>query len=193
MKWYEYILFVIMFVVVMTTVQTCCGHVADWLDPAEGAEITTMTGFAIQPAGLFASTEKVEVWLSTLSTDLYGRHLAGDLWAVLEGEIMLGYRTNEGNGLLLVAQPVLTFPYQLVKGFSPYLKLMAGISWNSMSVEGMGLPLNFTPSVGAGARFQASSKRSVLLEYRLTHLSNSGLSEQNVGINMHTVLVGTKW
>lgn len=74
--------------------------------------------------------------------------------------------------------------------FKPYLEGGIGGIYTDYRVEGQGLKLNFNPQFGFGAEFKDDSDRSYFASLRLHHISNSGLHEDNRGVNSVFLLLG---
>ena len=114
----------------------------------------------------------------------------GDWKVQLEIEGIFGYRTNEEKGVILGASPVIRIMNTRPGIIIPYVNLGAGGTYNDMNLTGMGSRWNFSLEGGAGAQLNISSDLSLRFEYRLLHLSNAGLAEENRALNANLVLVG---
>jgi len=128
---------------------------------------------------LFYPTAKLASW-------------ALDPWLVrLDLQGVLGTRTNGAQGIFAGGGPVIRVHYHPNRlPFSPYLHLGAGVSYTDMDLNGMGTRENFFEEVGAGFKVQAFRRLSLSGEYRMMHVSNAGLSRDNIGLNSHVVLLG---
>ncbi len=73
--------------------------------------------------------------------------------------------------------------------FLPYLEGGAGVVFSDFQVEGQGLRINFNPQAGIGTEWQGGN-RSYYGAVRIYHLSNSGLHQDNRGINAVTLQIG---
>jgi len=72
----------------------------------------------------------------------------------------------------------------------PYLEGGIGIIYTDFQVEGQGLRFNFYPQIGIGTDFISNSEARYFASFRLTHLSNAGLHEENRGVNSLVLMVG---
>ena len=114
--------------------------------------------------GRFAwAIEAIPVFAQTHPTDVYGAGIAPVLW-----------RWN------FVPQP----------RWSAFGELSMGGLWSSAPVPEATRRANFTAHWGGGVRFHTSPGRSLVLAYRLQHISNGNQLLTNPGVNSHVVLVG---
>jgi hypothetical protein len=73
--------------------------------------------------------------------------------------------------------------------WSAFGELAMGGLWTSAPVPERTQQVNFTAHWGAGVRLHRSRNRSIVLAYRLQHISNGNLST-NPGVNSHVVFAG---
>ena len=74
--------------------------------------------------------------------------------------------------------------------FSPYLEGGIGIIYTGFQVEGQGLRINFYPQIGIGTEFKSDSGAPFFASFRLTHISNADLHEDNRGVNSVVLMLG---
>ena len=72
-----------------------------------------------------------------------------------------------------------------------FLDLFGGVGYYSRSVPENGRHTNFTLEFGPGLEWRVSEQVSLMLGYRLRHLSNAGgIVEDNPGQNDHRIWAG---
>ncbi len=78
---------------------------------------------------------------------------------------------------------------------SPRLSVFAegnggGLAFARAMPEPAARSLNFLGSAGAGLRFGSRDRRSLIIGYRFTHLSNANTAAENPGFNAHVFYLG---
>lgn len=82
-------------------------------------------------------------------------------------------------------------PRQLSKNGTPYIEGGAGIhllSDDTIENKDIGTSLQFGPLIGLGVSFEHFE-----IGYRLRHLSNAGLDDNNPGVNFHMIRLGYRY
>lgn len=153
---------------------------------------SSVSGVGLQFEGSLSDLEDVRMFLGGVGGSVY-RLRSNKFMASLDGEILGGYRINGSNGFMVALQPIVVLSYDIPHNLSPYIKLIVGVSYNNMKIEGMGMDFNFVTSGGAGMMWSGWDAMSLMFEYRIMHLSNAGLSEQNEGLNMHCLMIGRRF
>ena len=74
--------------------------------------------------------------------------------------------------------------------FAPFVEAGIGLIYTDFRVKGQGLRLNFNPQLGIGTEFKTLSDHVYFATFRLHHISNGGLHEDNRGINSAVLLLG---
>lgn len=72
----------------------------------------------------------------------------------------------------------------------PYVEGGIGIIYTGYKVEGQGLNVNFNPQMGLGVEFKTESRDAYFLSFRLHHLSNGDIYEENRGVNSLLLMFG---
>ncbi len=72
----------------------------------------------------------------------------------------------------------------------PYVEGGIGIIYTDFQVKGQGLKINFNPQVGIGAEFSTESRGDYFLSFRLHHISNGGIDDENRGVNSALLIFG---
>lgn len=75
-------------------------------------------------------------------------------------------------------------------GIKPYIEGGIGVIYTDFQVKGQGLKLNFNPQMGAGVEFNTKSRETYFLSFRLHHISNGGIDEENRGVNSALLILG---
>src|SRR6266700_2533183 len=65
-----------------------------------------------------------------------------------------------------------------------------GLAFARAMPEPAARSLNFLGSAGAGLRFGSRDRRSLIIGYRFTHLSNANTAAENPGFNAHVFYLG---
>ena len=74
--------------------------------------------------------------------------------------------------------------------FLPYIEGGIGAIYTDFQVEGQGSRINFNPQLGAGLEYPLKSGAAVTAGFRLHHISNGDLLEENRGINSALLVIG---
>jgi len=78
------------------------------------------------------------------------------------------------------------------KHMQPYIELSTGPMWATRRVPAATSHFNFISQAGFGAVFAPNRPMSFVLGYRMAHVSNGGYSPRNPGLNIHTIVFGTR-
>lgn len=123
-------------------------------------------------------------------------HAATVLWqgqaTRLDGRLegLVGKFWNYSSGVELALVPALRF-YLLdgrEHGLGLYAEGGVGPSYTNLNVRELGIAFNFLSFAGMGIRLPITSWGFLDLGYRLRHVSNAGLDENNCGLSSHQVL-----
>jgi len=114
----------------------------------------------------------------------------GPVQVALDLQALLGVRTSMQEGFLAGGGPVVRASYNTSFKLSPYIHLGLGVLYTDMDLERMGTRENFFQELGAGIQFKIIDRLSACGEYRRMHVSNAGLSEENIGFDTNMVLMG---
>ncbi len=79
------------------------------------------------------------------------------------------------------------------KRVQPYIELSTGPMWATRRVPAATSHFNFISQGGFGAVFAPNRAMSFVLGYRLAHVSNGGYADRNPGLNIHTIVFGTRF
>jgi hypothetical protein len=72
----------------------------------------------------------------------------------------------------------------------PYLQVGFGVVVTNLRVDKFHTGLNFTTNAAAGLHYFFTTDKSFSFEWRFQHLSNSGLYDDNAGVNMNMYFLG---
>lgn len=73
-----------------------------------------------------------------------------------------------------------------------YVEGSSGPMWADKRVPAATSRFNFVSQLGAGLVFRPQSHMPIILGYRMMHISNGGYSPRNPGLNMFSILIGTR-
>ena len=76
------------------------------------------------------------------------------------------------------------------ESWRPYVQAGFGMIGTNLSMRGFGNEFNFTSNLGAGIQYFWNPCNAVNFEWRLKHISNAGLDDDNDGLNMSILMVG---
>ncbi len=128
-----------------------------------GRELTSDVGPGVLRGRFVWAVEAMPLFAQTHPTDAYGVGIAPVLW-----------RWN------FVPRP----------RWSAFGELAMGGLWTSSPIPEQTRRGNFTAHWGGGVRLKVSGERSVVLAYRLQHISNGNQLLTNPGVNSHVLFVG---
>ncbi len=77
-----------------------------------------------------------------------------------------------------------------VGNWRPYVEAGVGVIYTDFQVDGQGLRINFNPQLGVGTEYTCPEGIDWFLALRAHHISNSGLDDDNRGINSVTFTIG---
>ncbi|NIO05805.1 MAG: outer membrane beta-barrel protein [Proteobacteria bacterium] len=85
---------------------------------------------------------------------------------------------------------VIAYNIRLSEKWVPFVELGVGVLYTDLNPEGFGSHFNFTPQGGVGVRYKVLEGRYLTFSYRLHHISNAGLDEDNSSIDSHFFSIG---
>jgi hypothetical protein len=74
----------------------------------------------------------------------------------------------------------------------PYVEMSSGPMWASKRVPAATSRFNFISQAGAGVMLMPKSRFPVILGYRFAHISNGGYAPRNPGLNISSLVIGTR-
>jgi lipid A 3-O-deacylase PagL len=77
-------------------------------------------------------------------------------------------------------------------GVKPYLDIGTGPMWSNRRVPAATSRINFDSRFTVGMSIPTRGDRPFMLAYRFSHISNGVFAQHNPGLNVHTLLVGTR-
>jgi hypothetical protein len=78
------------------------------------------------------------------------------------------------------------------KRMQPYIELSTGPMWATRRVPAATSHFNFISQGGFGVVFAPDRPMSFVIGYRMAHISNGGYAPRNPGLNIHTIVFGTR-
>jgi hypothetical protein len=76
---------------------------------------------------------------------------------------------------------------------TPFVQVGFGAALTDADHRIVGQDFNFISGAGLGLRYRLGENWSLTAEYRLHHISNAGMSDQNRGITVHGPMLGVSW
>jgi hypothetical protein len=72
----------------------------------------------------------------------------------------------------------------------PFVQLGAGLLALDANLRSQSDGISFTPQGGLGLHYFISDRAAITGEWRLHHISNAGIHENNLGINSSLFMIG---
>ncbi len=85
---------------------------------------------------------------------------------------------------------LIVYNIRLSEKWVPFVELGVGVLYTDLDPERFGSHFNFTPQGGAGVRYKILEGRYLTFSYRLHHISNAGIDEENRSIDSHFFSIG---
>jgi len=73
-----------------------------------------------------------------------------------------------------------------------YAELGTGPMWSNRRVPAATSRFNMDSQIGVGGTLFAQTRTPLRAGYRFSHISNGGLTGRNPGLNVHSILIGTR-
>lgn len=131
-------------------------------------------------------------WVRQYDYDQVWPHRAPEpLFFKVEGN--LGLASYRGDARMMTSVNMLAQYYLTgfnTEQFRPYMEAGVGLIFTDFQVEGQGLRLNFNPQAGIGCDLRTSKGTVWFAGFRIHHLSNSELHNDNRGINSVLLQMG---
>jgi hypothetical protein len=74
--------------------------------------------------------------------------------------------------------------------FKPFVEAGIGIIYTDFQNAEQGSRVNFNPQLGIGTDYELNNGNTLFTAFRLHHISNGGLRDENRGINSVFILIG---
>jgi len=108
---------------------------------------------------------------------------------IVEGDFNYVYKNQKryAAGITLMGRYNLLSKHE---SWRPYVQAGFGAVGTNLSMRSFGSDFNFSSIVGAGIQYFWNPCNAVNFEWRLKHISNAGLDDDNDGLNMSILMVG---
>jgi hypothetical protein len=120
-----------------------------------------------------------------------GRWYHGNLELLLEGALLVAYAPK--GGFVGGVNALLRYNFLGGSRFVPFLEIGVGVAGLELDLEDQADGLAFAPQGGLGLHWWLSRQLSLTAEWRLHHLSNADIHDDNAGINDSLLMVGLSW
>jgi len=120
-----------------------------------------------------------------------GAWYRGSLQLLTEGAFLYAYEPK--GGFAWGATLALRWNFLASERIVPFVTLGAGLVDLEFDLEHQADGINFTPQGGVGLHVRASRRTSLTAEWRLHHISNADLRQDNDGINDGLFLIGASY
>jgi hypothetical protein len=161
---------------------------------SHAGNIGFLGGYGFKPDGFFEDLNEIgrcEFVMLFPYTTILEKQLNGFRFD-LDLQVPLAYHDST-NGKLIGLSPALRIHY-LLGSTEPYILLGTGITEKfDMPIHMMGMDFNFILETGLGLKIPVNNEFTLHFEYKLWHLSNSGLSDENRGLNLNCILFGVRY
>ncbi|MGH7288989.1 MAG: acyloxyacyl hydrolase, partial [Myxococcota bacterium] len=105
----------------------------------------------------------------------------GNLELLVEGALSVAYGPKGG----FIGGAGIALRYNLLawRHLVPFVELGAGLAYLELDLDSQSDGLSFTPQGGLGVHWWLSPRASLTASWRLHHVSNAGIGDDNAGIN----------
>lgn len=143
----------------------------------------------------------------TLQLEVSGRSKLADRWfkhvdagmalsysKVRQARSWFGYQYGDPDDRIRAeaAYFFLRHPWREGASTQPFLEVGTGPMFSNRRIPAATSRINFQSQFGFGLRLHATSEHPWVIGYRFSHISNGGLEGRNPGINVHSMMIGTR-
>lgn len=113
---------------------------------------------------------------------------------ITQARSWFGYRYGEPDDRIRGYQTYFFLRRRFLQGsrVEPYVEVGTGPMFSNRRVPAATSRINMSSQAGFGFRFFASSRYPLTAGYRFSHISDAGFTGRNPGLNVHSVVVGTR-
>ena len=108
---------------------------------------------------------------------------------VRQARSWFGYRYGDPDDSV---RAVSSFFFVRRHGRYGYAELGTGPMWSNRRVPAATSRFNMDSQIGVGGTLFAHTRMPLRAGYRFSHISNGGLTGRNPGLNVHSILIGTR-
>jgi len=108
---------------------------------------------------------------------------------IVEGDLNYVFKNQKryAAGITLLGRYNLLSKHE---SWRPYVQAGFGMIGTNLSMRGFGNEFNFTSNLGAGIQYFWDPCNAVNFEWRIKHISNADIDEDNDGLNMSVLMLG---
>jgi hypothetical protein len=117
-----------------------------------------------------------------------GSWYGGNLELLVEGALLAAYEPK--GGYSIGANLLFRYNFLSWRRLVPFVEIGAGLAYLELDLDSQSDGLGFSPQGGLGCHWLLSPRVALTLSWRLHHLSNAGIYNDNVGVNNSLLLVG---
>jgi hypothetical protein len=143
----------------------------------------------------------------TVQLEVVGRSKLADRWLgdvdagaalsyskVRQARSWFGYQYGDPDDRIRAeaAYFFLRHPWREGASTQPFVELGTGPMFSNRRIPAATSRINFQSQLGFGLRLNANSDRPWIIGYRFAHISNGGLEGRNPGVNVHSMMIGTR-
>jgi opacity protein-like surface antigen len=164
-------------------------------EEAEVEKIPTKFGWAVMTGNTYASEEDLSYQLgSVFALFDYDRVWPHPAPEGLRFKVELNVGSTWRNRFRFMTSVAMLALYYVdflrTDTFQPYIEGGIGAIYTDFRLEDQGTRINFFPQIGVGTDISIQDGPTFFTTFRLQHLSNGGLHEENRGINGAAVVFG---
>jgi hypothetical protein len=109
-------------------------------------------------------------------------------------EPIISYITNSTDTVEVGINPLIfSLRYDRGQVLVPFLEGGEGILYTDLRGERLGTRFQFSSQAGGGIHWFLQRDTALTLSYRIRHISNAGISEENRGLNTHFFTLGVSF
>ncbi len=153
-------------------------------------EIGISTGYGFSKgAERYVESVPLNLHWGCVFTDPKGKSIFRGNWEFLvEGSLNYLFHGQRKYGI--GATGLIRYNFLAGKRLVPYLQAGVGILHTNLEMHNFPNDFNFSPQAGLGIQYFISKNTAIRGEYRLQHISNAGLYQNNTGLNMNNFWIG---
>jgi hypothetical protein len=117
--------------------------------------------------------------------------LRGNVDLLVEAQLFVAYQPK--GGFLGGVDAALRYNFRACGRLVPFVEIGIGVALLELDLDSQQDGLSFTPQGGVGLAWPLAPGRTLELGWRLYHLSNAGIHDDNDGINASLLTLGFTW
>jgi|SRR5579884_2504169 len=109
------------------------------------------------------------------------------------GELFVGAQFHPEARYFVGILPVFRYNWILGGRWVPFIDLGAGVAATQIGGPDLGCRFEFNLQAGPGVKYYFRDNLAFIGQWRYFHFSDGGITTQNKGVNVSTILLGVSW